>query len=65
MSSGALLDSGTYGLPSGPSTMPFVSFFGPAVSVSCCWDASIVPGAIIPAQNATVVAVLYCALSNG
>jgi hypothetical protein len=45
----------TYGLPSGPNTMPFDSFLGADVSVSRFSGTSICPGAIFPAVKRFVV----------
>jgi hypothetical protein len=38
----------TYGLPSGPNTMPLENFLGAGVSVACFSATSTCPGAIFP-----------------
>lgn len=58
---GALLARGTYGLPSGPSTMPLDSLFGATRSASCFSGVSIDPGAISACQSASVVVMDCCA----
>lgn len=61
-SPGAFRNGGTYGLPSGPSTMPFESFVGAGVSVSCFSGVSIGPGAMFSDWG---VFVLRCACRCG